>query len=296
MAYKFTCDLSYFVDFPDAAKKCPKSRLITQPNLGLLETAFSDTTDPPSTSWDRFRTRIEELNHAGPPSVSFKLVYVVRHGLGVHNVVEAKVGRRAWDEYWSHLEGDGEISWVDAKLTEDGASKMRAVGAQWAEWTKTQCLPVPGTIYTSPLARCLETTKLVFSNVMGENGRNLAPVVKELLRERLTSHTCDKRSTRSWISQHYPGFILEPGFEEADILWQADRVETDWEHRARTQRVFEDIFDHAKSPIIALVTHSYTVSAILEVVGAPHFRVSEGTVFPLLVRAEKKDVVAGNRS
>lgn len=41
-----------------------------------------------------------------------------------------------------------------------------------------------------------------------------------------------------------------------------------------------------RRPLSLLLTHSYAISAILEAVGAPHFRVAEGAVFPLLVRGE----------
>lgn len=179
------------------------------------------------------------------------------------------------------------MSWVDAKLTEDGVGLARRSGQLWVEWTESNGVPLPETVYTSPLARCLETTKLVYSDVMIKQGRDFSPVVKELLRERLTNHTCDRRSSRSWISKNYPECILEQGFEEEDLLWRTDRVETNDAHVARKQRLLEDIFANDGSLFVSLTTHSFAISAILETVGAPHFRVSEGAIFPLLIRAEK---------
>ncbi len=148
-------------------------------------------------------------------------------------------------------------------------------------------MPLPGTLYTSPLARCLETTKLVYAPIMAKHGRSFQPLVKELLRERLTDHTCDKRSTRQWITENYPAYVLDEDFEMEDTLWRADRSETNEEHVARKRQLLEDVFTNDKSTFVSLTTHSYAISAILEVVEAPHFRVSEGAMFPLLVKAEE---------
>jgi broad specificity phosphatase PhoE len=187
--------------------------------------------------------------------------------------------------HWSHLDGDDKVTWLDAKLAEDGISQARHLGDLWLEWAGTADVPLPETLYTSPLARCLETTKLVYAPVMAEHGRSLQPIVKELLRERLTDHTCYKRSTRAWIADNYPTYVLDQDFATEDTLWRADRYETNDEHVARKRLLLEDIFADGKSTIVSLTTHSYAISAILEVVGAPHFRVSEGAICPLLVKA-----------
>lgn len=179
------------------------------------------------------------------------------------------------------------MTWVDAKLTEDGIGLARHLGNLWLEWAGTMCVPLPETLYTSPLARCLETTKLVYAPVMAKHERSFQPVVKELLRERLTDHTCDKRSTRLWITENYPEYVLDQDFEMKDTLWRVDRYETNDEHVARKQRLLEDIFANDKSTFLSFTTHSYAISAILEVVETPHFRVSEGAIVPLLIKAEE---------
>ncbi|CAM1509590.1 Fc.00g033290.m01.CDS01 [Cosmosporella sp. VM-42] len=157
----------------------------------------------------------------------------------------------------------------------------------WVEWANTIGVPLPDTLYTRPLARYLETTTLVNSQVMTEQGSSLRFWVKELLMERLTDHTCEKGSTRSWISENYPQYTFEPGLEDKDILWRADQQGMNEEHVARKQRLLEDIFENDDSLFIPLTTHSYAISAILEAVGAPHFRVSEGAIIPVFVKAEK---------
>jgi len=191
---------------------------------------------------------------------------------------------------WSRREGNGTVTWVDAHLTDEGIKQTTHLGELWTEWTRDSGVPLPDTVYTSPLARCLETTKLVYSNVVTQHGGTgtFQPIVKESLRERLTDHTCDKRSSKTWIEEHYPDYVLEPGFVEEDVLWKADAFETDEAHTARKQRLLEDIWiNDREARFISLTTHSYAISAILEVVGAPHFRVGEGEVVALLVKGEK---------
>jgi hypothetical protein len=88
--------------------------------------------------------RIEELNGSADEGTTFKVIWLARHGQGVHNVVcplhllphillplscslvplllvggmetdeqaEEKYGTRAWNRKWSLLEGDGELVWV----------------------------------------------------------------------------------------------------------------------------------------------------------------------------------------
>ena len=41
--------------------------------------------------------RVEALNKSSPPGVSYKLLYLVRHGLGFHNVAIANMGAQAWN-------------------------------------------------------------------------------------------------------------------------------------------------------------------------------------------------------
>lgn len=117
--------------------------------------------------------------------------------------------------------------------------------------------------------------------------RQLRPIVKEALREFLTDHTCDRRSSRSWITQTYPDYIIEDGFSEQDMLWSAETPETVEEHRVRKRMLLEDIFENDDAHVISLTTHSYAISAILNVINGPTFRVSEGTIVPLFIKAER---------
>lgn len=61
-------------------------------NFGLITDA-SSTLD---SQWERFKHKIQELNNLGGSSVQYKVLFLGRHGQGVHNVAEQKYGK-AWD-------------------------------------------------------------------------------------------------------------------------------------------------------------------------------------------------------
>ncbi|KAE8150930.1 histidine phosphatase superfamily [Aspergillus avenaceus] len=292
--YKFENLPQYFINYSEFAKQNPGSQATTPPNLGLIDQEYSksDNQELDKTSkrpWERFANHINQLNIQSPENVSYKVLYLTRHGFGVHNHYHKTVGSDAWNNYWSHLDGNGTVSWVDAKLAETGIQQARELSDFWGNAVNTDKVPLPDTFYTSPLARCLETSKLVFTRLAEDAGKQFRPVVKELLRERLADHTCDKRSTRTWITDHYPLYIIEPGFSEDDVLWKPDRYESIEEHVARKQRVLEDIFSTDPGHFISLTVHSYAISAILRTCGAEEFRVREGSTIALLVRGERLD-------
>lgn len=184
---------------------------------------------------------------------------------------------------------------MDAELVEAGVRQAEALSKFWTE-NAQDGMPLPTTIYSSPLRRCLKTTELVYSQLLREGGHNFKPIVKEKLRERLTDHTCDKRSPRSWIAEHYPDFVIEDGFVESDELWEAWRNPPE-NHDNHVQRVYEllsEIFTHDSSPFISLSAHSYALTAILCSLGTvteQTFRVGEGVMVPLFVKATRKPLV-----
>jgi broad specificity phosphatase PhoE len=139
----------------------------------------------------------------------------------------------------------------------------------------------PRSIYTSPLRRCLQTTQLAFTPFIKE----MAPVIKERLRERLGVHTCDQRSSKTWIASAFPGFRFEDGFGEDDALWKADRRETREEHVERKKALLIDLFENDENQTIALVAHSVAMMALFEATGWGQIPVKAGAVYPLLVRA-----------
>jgi broad specificity phosphatase PhoE len=187
--------------------------------------------------------------------------------------------------HWAKVPGDDNSTWLDAELTATGEQQARDVASIWG----SENVPPPQSIYSSPLRRCLRTTQLAFSPCIGANP-GTTPVIKERLRERLGVHTCDQRSSKTWIASAYPVFEIEEGFMEQDELWQPERRETIGEHAARSKELLQDIFTHDASQSVALVAYSGTIMALFAATGWKKIPVAAGAVYPLLicrVRAKK---------
>ncbi|KAM0334499.1 hypothetical protein ACHAQA_001528 [Verticillium albo-atrum] len=284
--YRFQIQPGYFVDYDKIAKESPLGKATTQPNLGILDRPYPDIKIE-GTPWERLVAHISHLNSESSDDVVYKVLYLTRHGLGFHNVQEAKVGAPEWDRYWSRLDGDGTVIWRDAHLVEEGIQQAKQLSVIWKDTIAQGKMPLPQSFYTSPLARCLETSKLVQGPLVVDAGQPFRPVVKERLRERLTDHTCDARSSRTWIQTSYPEYVIEPSLTETDQLWKADRFETDEEHIARKQLVLEDIFSTDPSQFISLTVHSQAIQAIMAVGAAKPFPIREATTFAVVMRGDK---------
>lgn len=157
-------------------------------------------------------------------------------------------------------------------------------------------VPIPQTLYTSPLARCLQTTKYVFSDVVKANAKPFQPIVKEQIRERFTVHTCDLRRPRSWIEENYPGYTIEDNVTEQDQFSGQKRWETDEEHNARKQEALEEIFSQNQHEFVSLTVHSFAIGAILAVCKGEVFKIREGTSMAILVRGEEHSTPASEEN
>jgi broad specificity phosphatase PhoE len=277
--WTFTAQKGYFSHDDD-----PESwefRATTRPYLGLLVREYPTDAgfDPKreKTQWQRFEHYIRDLNDQDPSVKRYKMLYVVRHGQGVHNVKESEVGREEWNRHWSKLSGDGTVVWEDAALTEHGEQQARDIAT-----SGLADVPPPEIIYTSPLRRCLRTTQLAFAPHL----HSKTPLIKENLRERLGVHTCDKRGSRSSIVSAFPSFELEPDFAEDDELWKADQRETIDEHVVRSTKLLGEIFDE-HSVFVSLTAHSGAIMSLFGATGWKKIPVAAGAVYPLLVLAHQ---------
>ncbi|KAI2618172.1 phosphoglycerate mutase-like protein [Hypoxylon sp. NC1633] len=268
----------------------PSFRATTQPNLGLINRAYdTDATFDPKgkkTQWERFLHFIDYQNQEGQGKAVYKLAFVIRHGEGYHNVKEAEVGRHAWDSHWSLLDGDENSTWSDARLTEKGRQQAGALNAFWKDAIQNSGVPTPQKYYTSPLARCLETTKIAYSGLNVAPDRPFKPIVKERVRERNGEHTCDRRSTRSWIASNYPDYEIETDFTEEDELWKADWRETEEEVSQRIKKLLDDIFTHEDKTIVSFTAHSGWVRGLYDLTSHRDVWVSAGAMVPILIKAE----------
>ncbi|KAK1760080.1 histidine phosphatase superfamily [Echria macrotheca] len=288
--WKYTALQGFFAHYDGPTG--PSHEATTTPGLGLLPRTYPTDSDfdPDGTKqpWERFAFYLSHLNQTAPPGTSYKLFYTARHGEGFHNVKEAEVGTEAWEAYWAKLEGDGKITWSDACLTEKGTAQAKEMHTFWAESSSTLSLPLPKKHYASPLARCLDTCALAFSDLPSP-APEFKPIIKEMARERLGVHTCDRRHPRSWIERNYGEvFSLEDGFAEEDELWRPDVRETLGEHAGRIARLLDGLWeDEEEEEIVSLTVHSGSILAMYEVVGHPEVRVAPGAVVPLFVKGER---------
>ncbi|KAI1081436.1 phosphoglycerate mutase-like protein [Whalleya microplaca] len=268
----------------------PTHRATTQPGLGLIERAYETDAEfdaeGKKSQWERFNHFLTWKNQAGRGKVLYKLIIVIRHGEGFHNVKEAEAGRHEWDAHWSHLDGDGKVTWSNALLTEKGKRQAGALNEFWQESIEDLKLPTPQIYYTSPLARCLETTKIAYSGLDVPADRPFRPIVKEGLRERFGVHTCDRRSTRSWISTNYPEYDIEPSLTENDDLWKPDVRESESEVSTRVKTLLDDVFSESDKTIVSFTAHSGLVRALYDVTKHRDVWVAAGAMVPLLVKAE----------
>ena len=98
--WKFTIESGYFIPFQDLQDASPIGRVTTQPRFGLLPRSYPSDgdDDPDKRDWIRFRNHVKTLNQdSSTTHVSYKVLYLTRHGFGYHNKKEKEVGTPEWD-------------------------------------------------------------------------------------------------------------------------------------------------------------------------------------------------------
>lgn len=249
------------------------------------------------------------MNKQAPAGTSYRLLFLGRHGEGDHNVAEAFYGTKAWDVWkspklwtiypptvlanmnpqchWAALDGNETTTWADAHLTPTGINQALGVSAFWSHQLTAEKMPLPQSYYVSPLDRALHTAQLTFSTLPTPPEYPFKPTVKELLREANGIHTCDRRSSRTYIATRYPTYSIETGFTEEDLLWVPDLRESPSALTARLGELLDDIFSHDESTFISMTSHGGAIAAILRVVGHRPFSLRTGAVIPVLVMVER---------
>ncbi|RJE18495.1 hypothetical protein PHISCL_09171 [Aspergillus sclerotialis] len=286
--FEFSTVTGYFLQ--DEATTDPDTFDYVESNFGLITRPYDtdSTFDPDNqkTQWERLGHKVETLNRESPPEVSYKLLYLGRHGEGYHNVAERRYGTDAWDCYWSLLDGDENGNWVDCRLTDIGIGQAEKAHKAWLKQIEAR-IPFPQSYYVSPLNRCLATAAVTFRGTKMPGTEPFRPLVKELLRETTGLHTCDMRSTKSEIIKEYPEYRIEPGFSEEDPLWDPKTRESNSGRTARFYEFLSDVFAHDENVFMSFTAHSGAITSILEVVGHREFALATGGVIPVLVRAER---------
>jgi broad specificity phosphatase PhoE len=178
------------------------------------------------------------------------------------------------------------VHWADAHLTSIGQTQAAEAHDTWVKTIKEQGIQSPESFYVSPLDRAIETCDITFDGISDFKG--VKRTVKEMLREGNGVHTCDRRSTRSYIAKRWPRYNIEDGFSEEDKLWTPDLRESISALEHRLRELLDDVFEHDDNTWISMTAHSGTIMAILSVVGHRRFPLQTGGVIPVLVKVEKK--------
>ena len=145
--------------------------------------------------------------------------------------------------------------------------------------------------YSSPLRRCIQTANETFATLDLPREHPFIPTIKELFREGISIHTCDRRSTKSAIHAFVPSWKFEAGFTENDQLWRGDKGEgeTSQHEVARSKRVLDDVFVHDDAVWVSITSHSGEIASLLTALNHRSFSLSTGQIIPVLVKAEVVD-------
>ncbi|KAL6715772.1 putative phosphoglycerate mutase pmu1 [Lecanora helva] len=257
-------------------------------NFGLINRTYTGnhTLHQNQTQWQRFQQQVSDLNHAASPDVEYKLLFMGRHGDGYHNDAQAFYGTPAWNCYYSIRDGNATVTWSDAHLLPLGVTQALAVNSFWRTEIETQKIPTPQSYYTSPLTRCLQTANYTFNGLDLPTRYPFIPEVKELFREGISGHTCDRRGSKTYIHDSFPSYKIEPDFTENDQLWEALHGETTIDQAIRSKTVLDQVFKTDRNTYISITSHSGEIASILSVLGHRTFSLSTGAVIPVLVKAQ----------
>ncbi|KAG6000760.1 hypothetical protein E4U21_005031 [Claviceps maximensis] len=264
-----------------------------QHNFGLINREYpTDATFDPhhvKSQWERFGEWVQSLNgncQSSRQDVRYKIFFFGRHGQGYHNVAESFYGTPAWNCYWAELEGNGTITWADPLLTPTGFRESEKANAFYKTLYEQKNMPHFESYYTSPLKRCLQTANSTFASLETPAQHPFVPTIKELFREGISIHTCDRRSSKSELAEFMPGWNFETGFHEKDHLWRADKGETPEHQVARSKRVLDQVFTKDDSTWISVTSHSGEIRALLNALNHRPFGLSTGQIIPVLIKAE----------
>ncbi|KJX92179.1 hypothetical protein TI39_contig5898g00001, partial [Zymoseptoria brevis] len=191
------------------------------PRFGILVREYESDTpeDALRTQWQRFSKYLQHLNAKAPYEEQYKVL----------------------------LEGDGNLTWVDPRLTSKGLEQAKAAGKFWINANAVDMVPLPRKFFTRPITRCLQTVQATWADVPMPQSQPLQPVVVEAIRELFGVHTCDKRSARSAIESAFPTFEIEPSMTEEDDLWSAYFRETAEDHGKLWRDFLNQLFEDSDS-------------------------------------------------
>ncbi|KAL9054491.1 MAG: hypothetical protein Q9162_004137 [Coniocarpon cinnabarinum] len=295
-------------------------------NFGLISKEYPESTsndEESKTQWQKFMNEVQRLQK-GDPDAEYKVLFLARHGEGVHNERETLANKQdaddeekgirekeaktsTWNINWAFRTGDGQHTWEDARLTHEGVKQAKEVRAIWKRLMHDQKMILPHSFYVSPLWRCLQTCEITWEEMHSYwrweehllPGRvPIKPMIKERLREGLSAHTCNHRSTKTEIMKGFPHFAIEDGFSEEDEMWNEGKKkhpddfqkfkETEGEQDVRSQALLDEIFDdHKAGTYVSMTSHGGEINSIRRVIKHPEFHLETGGVIVFFVKATR---------
>ena len=129
-----------------------------------------------------------------------KLLYLIRHGLALHNENFLKYGEKTFFD----------PKYVDTHLIEEGIQQSLQFGKTWQNIDDIELVLV------SPLYRALETATNIFKN------KDVPIISLEELREySIGQHTCNKRSSKDILMLNFPHINFDD-IKGGDYLWTTE--------------------------------------------------------------------------
>ncbi|KAL7410167.1 histidine phosphatase superfamily [Mrakia frigida] len=245
-------------------------------NFGLI--------DKSPNKWKNFAKAIKKLNDESDELTAYKVIYIARHGEGYHNYAQTFYGTPAWICKWSLLNGDGNMTWgPDATLTPNGIAQAQAVNAAWKIEAKADA-PLPQVFYSSPMRRAASTLEITWRDILLQK-KSYTPTIKEHYRESIGLHTCDQRSTKTVLSETYPGWNFDASFTEHDQLYNPTYQENGGAQSLRLQQQMNELFSSDDSTYVSITAHSGVINSFFTAVGHKRFSVQTGGVVPVVIKA-----------
>lgn len=236
--------------------------------------------------WANTIQKVHQLNMEAPENVTYKLLFMARHGQGFHNVAYARHAKE-WD-YWKVRCTDGDITWgPDARLTSVGILQASHNNESWKVQLDSGC-PLPSRFYVSPCNRSLSTLVGTWQDIDIPK-----PKVLENLRETIGLHPCNKRSSKEEIALQFPIVEFEDGFPEEDVrhaLYPPGQRELLHEQFLRVNSALQQIFlDAPEDPIISVTSHAGTIRSAIVVTGHRRFTIPTGGMIPMVIKATRRE-------
>ena len=142
-----------------------------------------------------------------------KVVHLVRHGQGQHNVQAALRGAEAYKD----------ARLLDARLDETGRRQATLLGERMRA-----ARMIVDAVIVSPLSRTLETATLMFPPSDAAGGLPAPPpfIAVEYCREAFGGHPCDARRPCSVVAREFPHVDFSGVATDEDTWHDPDRRET----------------------------------------------------------------------